>query len=128
MTELKHITCVEDDPDIRAIIQLALADIGGLSVTLFESGSEAVKKIVPSKTQLIMLDMMMPGMDGLETLSELRKNSNLERTPAVFMTAKAQPNEVSIYKAAGAVDVIVKPFNPMSLAEKIKEIWRQTQL
>ena len=128
MIELKHITCVEDDPDIRAIIQLSLADIGGLSVTLFESGAEAVKKIVPSKTQLIMLDMMMPGMDGLETLSELRKNSDLERTPTVFMTAKAQPNEVSIYKAAGAVDVIVKPFNPMSLAEKIKEIWRQTQL
>jgi len=123
MPELEFITCVEDDEDIRAIVELALVDIGGLSVQLFDSGVSAVNNIEPEKAQLVMLDVMMPGMDGMETLEKLRQNPELAATPVIFMTAKAQPNELSSFKAAGAVDVITKPFDPMTLADQVKEIW-----
>jgi len=126
MADLKYVTCVEDDPDIRSIIELALADIGGLNVTLFNNGAEAIGNIDES-TELIILDMMMPEMNGLETLEKIRENKNFSTTPVIFMTAKAQPHEITHYKKAGAVDVILKPFNPMTLSDQVKDIWHTTQ-
>ena len=67
---------------------------------------------------------MMPGMDGPGTLKALRALPGVERVPVVFMTAKVQPNEVAHYKSLGALDVVAKPFNPMTLAEQIRSIWR----
>jgi len=73
---------------------------------------------------LIILDMMMPGMDGLETLQRIRALPALAAVPAVFMTAKAQPNEIQRYEHSGAIGVIVKPFDPVSLASEVKNLWR----
>jgi len=67
--------------------------------------------------------VMMPGMDGPTTLAELRKLPGLENTPIIFMTAKVQPQEVEHFKSLGAVEVIAKPFDPMGLADQVREAW-----
>ncbi len=123
MTELNTIACVEDDEDIRSIIELTLSDIKGWNVTLFSDGGKALDGIEAASPQLIVLDVMMPGMDGLETLAKIRAIAGFEETPAIFMTAKAQPTEMTRYIDAGAVGVIVKPFDPMTLAEQIQDLW-----
>lgn len=123
MSDLQHVACVEDDGDIRSIIELALSDIGGLQVSLFPDGHHAVAGMEDAAPQMIILDVMMPGMDGVETLRRLRSIPALKDVPAVFMTAKAQPDEVCHYMAAGALDVIPKPFDPMNLADRVRIIW-----
>jgi CheY-like chemotaxis protein len=122
-----RILCVEDDPDIRQIAQLALGTIGGLTVELCPSGADAVARAVGFAPDLILLDVMMPGMDGPTTLAKLRELPPLAETPVVFMTAKVQPPEVARYRDLGAVEVIAKPFDPMSLAKQVKAIWARTQ-
>ncbi len=123
MQELKRIFYVEDEPDIMAVAQLVLQDVGGFELCTASCGSEALEKIQAFDPHLIVLDVMMPGMDGPTTLKELRKIDGLEDTPVFFMTAKVQPKEIEEYKALGAIDVIPKPFDPMTLSDQIKSIW-----
>lgn len=121
--ELERIACVEDDPDIRSILEMSLSDIGGFTVDLYEDGPTALAGLKQDVPQMIMLDMMMPGMNGLEVLGALREWPEYARTPVVFMTAKAQSHELSAYIEAGAQSVIVKPFDPMTLPEQVVRIW-----
>jgi CheY-like chemotaxis protein len=121
--ELKSILYVEDEPDIREIAKIALEMVGGFDVAMCASGTEALKRAEGFQPDLLLLDVMMPGMDGPTTLKALRKLQNTEATPVIFMTAKVQPKEVDEYRAMGAVDVIPKPFDPMTLAQSIRDIW-----
>lgn len=121
--ELKRILYVEDEPDIQAVARIALENLGGFTLQVCSSGSEALAQATAFGPQLLLLDVMMPGMDGPTTLSELRKLPATAAVPAIFMTAKVQPGEVAQYKALGAVDVIAKPFDPMTLATQIRTIW-----
>ncbi|MCS7002946.1 MAG: response regulator [Dehalococcoidia bacterium] len=123
MSELRTILMVEDEPDIRAIAKLALEAIGGFTVRVAESGHEALRVAPVVQPDLILLDVMMPGMDGLATFAALRQLPALSRTPVVFMTAKVQRHEVEHYTSLGALDVISKPFDPMTLASTIAGIW-----
>lgn len=127
MTELQHILYVEDEPDIQAIARIALETIGGFQVTICSSGLEALQRSATLTPDMLLLDVMMPGMDGPGTLKALRALPHLTGTPAIFMTAKVQPAEVAHYKALGALGVIAKPFDPMTLAEQIKTLWTQAQ-
>ena len=121
--ELNRILYVEDDPDIQAIAVMVLDSIHGFTLESYSCGSEALQKAVPFKPDLILLDVMMPGMDGPETLKGLRAFPELADTPVVFMTAKVQPQEVEGYLNLGAVGVIAKPFDPMTLAQELLDIW-----
>lgn len=122
---LARILYVEDEPDIQVIARLALETLGGFTLEVCSSGKEALEKITAFQPQLILLDVMMPGMDGPTTLQELRKIPAFSTTPTIFMTAKVQPSEVNGYKQIGAVDVIPKPFDPMTLSNQVLEIWDQ---
>lgn len=104
---------------------MVLERLGGYQVTCCSSGQEALERGPAFAPDLVLLDVMMPAMDGPDTLRAMRRIESLAATPVVFMTAKAQPDEVASYRAIGAVDVIVKPFDPMSLCERIREIWRR---
>ena len=115
--ELTRILYVEDDPDIQAIAMMVLETIHGFVLEACSSGNEALEKAVSFQPELILLDVMMPGMDGPETLKQLRAFPALADTPVVFMTAKVQPQEVQGYLDLGALGVIAKPFDPMTLAE-----------
>ena len=121
--KLTRILYVEDDPDIQTVAKLALEMLGGYTLKICSSGSEAIESIGAFEPQLILLDVMMPGMDGPTTLGCLRELPQFANTPVIFMTAKVQPNEVAGYKALGAIDVIPKPFDPMILAGQVQAIW-----
>ena len=125
MSELTRILYVEDEPDIQAVAQIALESVGGFTVKTCSSGEEAVDNAVDFNPDLILLDVMMPGMDGPSTLAKLQNFPELENTPAVFMTAKVQPQEVEQLLSCGAIDVIAKPFDPMTLADNIRDIWNK---
>jgi len=122
---LRRILCTEDDADIRAIVQLALGMVGGFEVHLCASGQQAIAEAPGFAPDLILLDVMMPGMDGAETLRRLRALPGLENTPVVFMTAKVQPAEIAHFRDIGALDVIAKPFDPMTLAAQVHAIWER---
>lgn len=123
---LKVIMLVEDEPDIQEVARLSLESFGDFTVHVCSSGKEALSKASSLKPDLIMLDVMMPGMDGLTTLSELRKDPQLEKIPVIFMTAKAQANEMKHYIESGAIGAISKPFDPVNLVPQIKDIWQKS--
>jgi two-component system OmpR family response regulator len=122
---LKTIMYVEDDPDIQMVAQIALEVVGGLDLHTFGSGKDAVAAAAAFKPDLLLLDVMMPGMDGPMTLSELRKLPNTAATPVIFMTAKVQTAEVAHYRSLGALGVIAKPFDPMLLASQVRQLWTE---
>ena len=123
--ELKKIMLVEDEHDIQEVARLSLEAIGSFNVKVCGSGKEALSQAPEFSPDLILLDVMMPGMDGLTTLKMLRQdpNSNISKIPVIFMTAKAQTNEMKNYISSGAIGAISKPFDPMQLPMQIKEIW-----
>jgi CheY-like chemotaxis protein len=116
---------VDDEPDIRAIAELALQVLGGFQVTLCSSGREALKRAAETPPDLILLDVMMPDMDGPATLRAMGQVPVLADVPVVFVTAKAQPAEVARLRELGAVNVIAKPFDPMTLPDQVREAWQQ---
>jgi two-component system OmpR family response regulator len=120
---LQRILYIEDETDIQAVAKLALEAVGGFEVEVCNSGAEALAHAPVFAPDLILLDVMMPGMDGPATLSALRTLPQTAHTPVIFMTAKVQKNEIEDYKKLGAIDVIPKPFDPMTLAELVREIW-----
>jgi two-component system, OmpR family, response regulator len=123
MAELKKILYVEDEPDIQMIARVALENVGGFELLVCSSGTEAIEKAAAFAPDLLLLDVMMPGMDGPTTLAELRKMPQLAKTPVMFMTAKVQPQEVEFLKSLNVADVIAKPFDPMGLANNIRDSW-----
>jgi CheY-like chemotaxis protein len=119
--ELGSILYVEDDPDIREVAAMALELIGGLTVRACASLEEALAcDVAPD---LLLLDVMMPGMDGPSTLGHLRRDPRFAATPAVFITAKANPPEIRRLLDLGAIGVVGKPFDPSTLTDEIRRIW-----
>lgn len=125
MNTLQRILYVEDEPDIQAVARMALELVGGFQVKVCSSGEEALREVHAFAPDLILLDVMMPGMDGPGTLKALRALPGCADAPVAFMTAKVQPNEVAHYQALGALGVIAKPFDPMALAGQVRQIWER---
>jgi CheY-like chemotaxis protein len=123
MTALQRVLYVEDEPDIQAVARVALEVVGGLVIRICSSGEEALREAVEFAPDMILLDVMMPGMDGPSTLKALQALPALAGIPVAFMTAKVQPSEVAHYTSLGALDVIAKPFDPMALATQVRRIW-----
>lgn len=123
MSVLQRVLYVEDEPDIQAVARLALEMVGGLTVKCCSSGEEALREAPAFAPELILLDVMMPGMDGPGTMKALRGVPSLATVPVVFMTAKVQPQEVAHYTGLGALGVIAKPFDPMTLATQVRAMW-----
>lgn len=114
---------VDDEPDIREIARVALGDVGGLEVVSAGSGVEGLREAASWKPDLILLDVMMPGMDGPTTLTRLRDCPDTAGIPVIFMTAKVRGHEIDHYMTLGAMGVISKPFDPMTLADEVRTIW-----
>ena len=120
---LKRISYVEDEPDIRAVAELALTIVGGYELNVSEDGEQAIRNIPAFGPDLILLDVMMPGMTGPELFGQIKKIPGISDTPVVFMTAKALKHEVDQYRELGAVGVIPKPFDPMTLPAQVQKFW-----
>lgn len=122
--DLKKILYVEDDESIARIVQLSLNELGNFNVHHAPSGKEALDVYGSFKPDLLLLDVMMPQMDGIETLKRIRDMESEQAAPAIFMTAKAQKHEQEEYLRVGAIGVIKKPFDPVNLPEDIVSIWQ----
>jgi CheY-like chemotaxis protein len=115
------ILIVDDEADIRTIARLSLERLGGMSVLEAGSGPETLELAERESPEAILLDVMMPEMDGTATLAALRANDATADIPVVFLTAKALPGEVERLKALGARNVLTKPFEPTTLAQQLRD-------
>ena len=120
---LTRVIYVDDEPHIRALVQISLEKVGKFETLICESGEDAIALVPQFRPDLILLDVMMPGLDGPGTLAALRELPNLDRVPVVFLTAKANPAERQRLIELGAVDVVTKPFPPLELPDRIRAIW-----
>lgn len=128
MADLRKILYVEDEPDIREVARIALQIVGGFEVMVCASGEECLEAAPAFEPDMIILDVMMPGMDGPDTLQKLRSMPELADTPVIFMTAKVQSHELDAYHRAGVRAVIAKPFDPMTLSDRLRDLWSKTSI
>jgi two-component system OmpR family response regulator len=119
MTTLR-VLHVDDEPDIREVVEISLGLDADIETRSCESGKEALALAAAWPADIILLDVMMPMMDGPATLARLRSNAQTASIPVVFMTARAQTRELDIFRSLGAVGVICKPFDPMTLAASVR--------
>ena len=124
---LNRIMHVEDDESIRMVAEMALVDVAGFELLSCDGGQSALAQAEAFAPELVLLDVMMPKMDGLQTLAELRKLPSLASTPVVFMTAKIQQAEKQQYLDAGAIAVVEKPFEPMELGDTLRALYQQAR-
>ncbi len=126
MSHLNHILFVEDDPDIRLLASMALVEIGNFTLAEAQNGVEALAYLNDPnqpRPELILMDMMMPELDGIGALAQIKADNTLNSIPVIFMTARVQPDEIKSYIDAGAMGVITKPFDPMTLVEQVNQLW-----
>jgi CheY-like chemotaxis protein len=119
MTALR-VLHVDDEPDIREVVEFSLGLDPGLVMRSCASGEEALAVVEVWAPDIVLLDIMMPVMDGVTTLAHLRSNPRTADIPVVFMTARAQSRELDLFSSLGAVGVIPKPFDPMTLAASLR--------
>lgn len=119
MMEILH---VDDEPDIREVAAMSLAIDPAIKVRSVRSGEEALEMLATGwRPDVILLDVMMPDLDGPGTLQRLRNMPGHETTPVIFMTARAQASERVSFIDLGAIGVIIKPFDPMTLASQVRD-------
>ena len=122
---LRTVLYVDDEPDIREIVEMSLTLSGDLSVHTCCSGQQALARLPDLMPDLVLLDVMMPDMDGPSTLGRMRADPRLAPIPVAFMTAKAMPQEVARFCALGAIGVIAKPFDPARLEQLVIALWEK---
>lgn len=123
--KLKSILYVEDDLHVRTTAKLVLEVLGKLEVRECSSGREAMYAAQDFHPDLILLDVMMPELDGIHTLAMLRRLPHLADTPVLFMTALTTAEDIERYVQAGAIGVIPKPLVPLRLTEQVQTLWNQ---
>ena len=126
MTSLAKLLCVDDDEDTLIITKYSLKDLKDVDIKWATSGEEAIEVALQFRPDLILLDVMMPKMDGVATLNAIRKLQPIAHVPIIFFTAKVQKEEVFSYiHLPGVIGVIVKPFDPLTLGSRILAIWKK---
>jgi len=116
---------IDDEDDVRSIASMSLGMVGQMDVVEASSGGEGIAAAQREQPDVILLDMMMPGMDGLSTIKLLKSNTATSSIPVIFLTAKAMTSEIETLKQAGALGVITKPFNPMMLTRDVQQLLAQ---
>jgi two-component system, OmpR family, response regulator len=120
---LERVCYVEDDEDIQRIVKMSLERVGKMTVEVVSDPLVAIDVIVGFKPDLVVLDWMMPGMDGPTLFRQMQDNPRTKNLPVVFMTAKATPAEMDELRSLGALGAISKPFSPKDLPEQLRALW-----
>jgi CheY-like chemotaxis protein len=115
----RTVLLIDDEPDIREVVELSLGSVAGWVVLTASSGADGVELASAQQPDVILLDVMMPGLDGPATLDVLRGRDETRAIPVLFMTAKAQAGELTRYASLGVAGVIPKPFDPMTLSDRV---------
>ena len=118
----KKVLIIEDEPEIRTILAMSLQHTGGFAALTAKNGAEGIRLAERHVPDLILVDALMPSMDGYETCRQIRENPKLKNVPVVFLTAKNDPAGIEKAVAAGATACLGKPFDPMVLGSRIKSI------
>ncbi|XGW00135.1 MAG: response regulator [Leptolyngbya sp. BL-A-14] len=118
----RHVLIVDDEERIREVVRMCLMKLAKWDATTAESGAEAIQIAVTEQPDAILLDVSMPGMDGIETFQQLQTNPQTQMIPVIFLTAKVQPAEQAEYRQLGAAGLIVKPFDPVQIAREISHL------
>ena len=118
----KNILLIDDEETIQEVVQVGIEIEAGWQVAIASSGLEGINLAQNQQPDAILLDVMMPDLDGISTLSRLKANVKTRTIPVIFLTAKTQAAEKDQFKSLGVVDVITKPFNSMTLASQIAKI------
>ena len=121
--DLQSVLYVDDDADICCVVQATLRLVPGLQVETADSGERAIDLAHELRPDLVLMDVMMPGLDGPSTLKRMRESMLLKDIPVAFMTAKVLPTEISQFLQMGAIGVIVKPFDPLRLYGELFALW-----
>ena len=122
---LNRVCYVEDDEDIQKIVRMSLERIGKMQVEVVSDPMVAIDAIKAFKPELVMLDWMMPGMDGPTLYRKMKETPEVRDLPVVFITAKASQKELDELRALGAAGTISKPFAPRDLADQLRAIWNK---
>jgi CheY-like chemotaxis protein len=120
---LQTLLYVDDDADIREIVEMSLGLDGTLSIHTSAGGEHALAVMRDQQPDLVVLDVMMPGMDGPAILERMRADPGLRHIPVIFITAKANPQEVARFRGPSTIGVIAKPFDPMALGNQVRALW-----
>lgn len=122
----RRILIVDDEDDIREVAQVTLEMMGGWEVIVASSGSEALLRAEEERPDGILLDVMMPDMDGPTTFRRLQESPATRAIPVVILTAKTQAADRSVFAGLGVAGVLAKPFDPMTLADEVAQVlgWR----
>ena len=119
---MTRVLVIEDEPDIQTLIQMALEFTGGYEVSVASDGPEGLESARGGRPDLILLDAMMPGMDGFEVCRRLKGDPATAAIPVVFLTAKAQASEIEEGLQLGAAGYLTKPFDPLKLSEELEAV------
>lgn len=122
---LNRVLIAEDDPDIQTVIRMSLKVKGVQQIVITDNGEDLLAKVEEVKPDVILLDVMMPKLDGYQTCMRLKQDPKAQSIPVIFLTAKAQQFEVNRGLEAGAVGYLVKPFDPMTLHDQIVALMQQ---
>ncbi|MDA5556377.1 response regulator [Shimia sp. MMG029] len=122
MAEFHRILHVEDDPDIREITLLALKELGGFDVLQCDNGEDALLRAAAFEPDLLLLDVMLPGLSGIETLIAMRKIPDLAEVPAVFLTSRDVSAQDECDIRDRAIGAIQKPFDPVTLPDQLRRM------
>lgn len=125
MKELKKILYAEDEPDVQTVVELTIQSLSTYEIKICNNGKVLLDEVEGYNPDLILLDVMMPEMDGPTTFKNLQANEKTKNIPVIFMTAKAQAHEVQTFEQTGAIGVIVKPFDPMQLCSELETLWKE---
>jgi CheY-like chemotaxis protein len=120
---LQRICYVEDDEDIQRIVRMSLERVGKMTVEVVTDSLKAIEVIMAFKPDLVMLDWMMPGMDGPTLFRKMKQDAQLGALPVVFITAKAAQRDTDELLALGAAGVLSKPFSPKDLPDQLRAVW-----
>jgi CheY-like chemotaxis protein len=120
MSESQTVLIVDDEEDIRELARISLERVGGLQVIAASSGEQGLELAAAEQPDAILLDAMMPGIDGPATLERLKADPNTAGIPVVFLTGSVQEAERDRFMGLGALGLLPKPFDPMKLADELR--------
>ena len=126
MKDLTRILYADDEQDMQTIVEIIVQSTGDCDIKICDNGKQLLDCVEYYEPDLILLDVMMPEMDGLTTFMNLQADENTKNIPVIFMSAKAQIHEVNIFQNRGVIGVITKPFDPLQFFPDLKKIWEKS--
>lgn len=121
---LQRILVADDEPDILEIARIALETVGGFEVSTCSSGKRLLERLPEFEPDLVIVDVLMPDMTGPEVFEEIRRRPEYDEVPVIYLTGVIQEEELEDLRETGVADIILKPFDPMTLADRINGVWK----